>query len=386
MQAVILAAGEGQRLRPFTAKKPKPMIEISGKPILEHLIEEVRKAGIRDIVLVVGYRRERIMDYFGSGRDFDVDIEYVIQEQQLGTANALKSAESLVENEFIVIGGDNIIDHETIKNVKKRCFSIAYSISEDCSKYGAITFKNGFVKEIVEKPEEKLSYTVNTGLYCLSTDVFRYIDEERDLVNVINSMISDGYEFKAIEARLWQDIVYPWDILRLNSTKMPDGKVIAGKVEKNVTVKGNVIIGEGSIIKAGTYIEGPVIIGENCEIGPNTVLKPYTTIGDNVSIEALTIISNSIIGDNCMIGSGANIKDSVIDRFTEIGCNFTVLGGEGIIEIDGILKANAGAFIGENCRIGNNIVVKPLTVIGNECMIEDMKVLSGVIPDKSRVL
>ena len=118
-QAVILAAGEGQRLRPFTSSKPKVMIPIANKPILRYVIEAVVKNGIRKIIVVVGYRKDQVMDYFGAGENFDAEIDYVEQKQQLGTAHALKQVEPKVNGRFLALSGDNIPE-EVLKSIRHR--------------------------------------------------------------------------------------------------------------------------------------------------------------------------------------------------------------------------------------------------------------------------
>ena len=127
MQAVVLAAGEGQRLRPFTANKPKVMIKVANKPILEFVIEALREVGILDVIIVVGYKKSRIIDYFENGSKWGVKIEYAIQHQQLGTAHALKQAEKYIKDDkFLVLAGDNIIDPETIKRIREP-WTLAYN-------------------------------------------------------------------------------------------------------------------------------------------------------------------------------------------------------------------------------------------------------------------
>ena len=113
-QAVILAAGEGQRLRPFTVNKSKVMLTIAGKPILQHVIESLAQSGISDIVMIVGYHSEQIFDYFGEGERFGVSISYKTQEKQLGTAHAVKQARGIIEGDFLILPGDNLIDRDTI--------------------------------------------------------------------------------------------------------------------------------------------------------------------------------------------------------------------------------------------------------------------------------
>ncbi len=296
-------------MRPFTANKPKVMINIANKPILEFAIEALKDAGILDIVIVVGYRKERVMDYFGDGSRMGVNIEYAFQDKQLGTAHALKQAESLIRDEFIVLAGDNVIDAKSIKALKGR-WSIAYKVSDEPRKYGVIVTEDSKVKKIEEKPKEPISNLVNTGMYRFGRDIFDYIEDRIDLPDVINEMIKDGYDFRCFEANLWMDIVYPWDVLRVNQAVMRPSKVLAGKIERATII--NSEIGERSVVRSGSYIKNS-ILGENCEIGENAVIKS-SAIGRNVRIDALSYVENCVIGDNVSIGAGAFLKDSVIDR------------------------------------------------------------------------
>ena len=387
MKAVILAAGEGQRLRPFTANKPKVMIKVANKPILEYVVEALRDAGIRDIVMVVGYKRRKIMDYFGDGSKWNVRIEYVVQENQLGTAHALKQAEGYVEDKFIVLAGDNIVDSKTISKIEEP-WTLVYKISEDPSKYGVIIMSDNKVERIIEKPKEPISNIVNTGIYCFTSEIFDIIGNETDLVSVVNRMIVEkGYEFKCIEANVWLDVVYPWDIVKVNSIAMMfSGKVTAGKVE-NAQIIGDVSIGENTVIRGNVYIRGPVIVGKNCEIGPNSVIMPSTSIGNNVKIGPFTYIENSVISDNVILGPNCYIKDSVIDRGCVIEAGFTALSGQAEVKVNNeIHKIKTGIFMGENCEIGAKVVAEPGTLIGNNAKISPLKVVRGTIPDNSLIV
>ena len=387
MQAVILAAGEGQRLRPFTANKPKVMIKVANKPILEYVVEAVRDAGILDIVMVVGYKKSRIMDYFGDGSKWNVKIEYAIQRQQLGTAHALKQAEELIrDDKFLVLSGDNIVDSETIKRVNEP-WTLAYKEAEEPSKYGVIVVSNGIIKEIIEKPEKPVSNLINVGIYCFTPEIFERIGDMTDLVSVINSMIEDGYEFKCVRANTWIDVVYPWDILKVNDFAMKfSGKVMAGKIEE-AKIIGDVSIGKNTIIRGNVYVRGPVVIGENCEIGPNAVIMPSTSIGDNVKIEAFSYVENSVIGDNVIISPSSYIKDSVIDRGCVIGPNLTALSDFTEIKVgDEHHRVKTGVFVGEGCNIGANVIAEAGAVVGNNVRITSLKVVRGVIPDDTIIM
>jgi len=387
VQAVVLAAGEGQRLRPFTANKPKVMIKVANKPILEFVIEALREVGILDVIIVVGYKKSRIIDYFENGSKWGVKIEYAIQHQQLGTAHALKQAEKYIKDDkFLVLAGDNIIDPETIKRIREP-WTLAYKESDEPSKYGVVVISNNTVKEIVEKPKEPISNLVNTGIYCFTPEIFEIIEDSTDLISVINSMIEDGYKFKCIEANLWMDIVYPWDIVRVNDFAMKfSGKKMAGKIEQ-ANIIGDVSIGKNTIIRGNTYIKGPVTIGENCEIGPNAVIMPSTSVGDNVRIGVFSYIENSVIADNVVIAPGSFIKDSVIDRGCIIRPKFTTLSDFAEIKIgDEYHRIKTGVFIGESCNIGANVVAEPGTIIGNNTTVSSLKIVRGVIPDNSNLV
>lgn len=389
MKAIVLAAGEGQRLMPFTATKPKVMIEVGNKPVLQYVIEALKGAGIRKIVLVVGYRKERIIDYFGDGKEYGVEIEYVVQHQQLGTAHALKQAEKLSGDRFLVVPGDNIIDATTVECALEGNHVIVYKKFNEVSKYGVLIKEKGNVKSIIEKPEEEVSYLVNTGIYLLDASVYDYIKEEADLTSVINRMIEDNFEFEAVETEgLWLDIVYPWDILRVNDLALKHrGKRVSGIVEKNVSIAGDVLIGKGTVVKSGSYISGPVVIGENCEIGPDVVIDGPVSIGHGTKIGAFSTISNSVVGNHVNVGSGSHVECSVIDGNVNISPGFISICDLTEINLGNeVHRVETGGFIGENCRIGAKVVCMPGTMVGNGSEIFPLKVLKGIIPEGSRVL
>ncbi|MBI4181325.1 MAG: NTP transferase domain-containing protein, partial [Chloroflexi bacterium] len=217
-QAVILAAGEGQRLRPFTVTKPKAMLTIAGKPILQYVVEALAQNGIRQIVIVVGYKRGQVFDYMGDGERFGVDITYVTQEKQLGTAHALLQAKDAVENEFLVLPGDNLIEAGTIARfVAMKPNALLIKKVDNTARYGVVTTDDDVVKDIVEKSREAKGNLINTSIYAFSREVFDFIENEVDIPDVINKMLARGCAIGARETDgSWLDVVYPWDILSLN--------------------------------------------------------------------------------------------------------------------------------------------------------------------------
>jgi UDP-N-acetylglucosamine diphosphorylase/glucosamine-1-phosphate N-acetyltransferase len=388
-QAVILAAGEGQRLRPFTVNKPKTMLSIAGKPILQYVVEALARNGVRNIVIVVGYRKEQVFDYLGDGEKFGVRIVYITQDKQLGTAHALRQARGVVEDEFLVLPGDNLIEANTIARfVKMKPQAVLTKKVENAARYGVVTVKSNHVLGIAEKVGEPVSDTINTGVYAFNRSVFDFIDDYLALPDVLNSMIVEDNTINAWETEgTWLDVVYPWDILGLNGAilrRIPPS--LGGTIEAGASVKGVVSIGKGTVIRPNSYVLGPVVIGENCDIGPSACVLPATSIGDNVVISPFSDIENSVIGDDVDIGPGAIVQDSVIDEGCLIQGRFTACSGEVEVRVnDEFHLVKVGAMLGVGCNLKNNVVAQPGVIIGNYSQVQAMKLLSGKIPDRSTV-
>ena len=389
-QAVILAAGEGQRLRPFTVTKPKVMLSIAGKPILQYVVESLAQNGIRNIVLVVGYRRQQVFDYLGSGEQFGVDITYITEERQLGTAHALAQAKAVTENEFLVLPGDNLIEADTIGHfVAIKPEAVLVKRVDNPTRYGVVTIDNGMVKDIVEKPREAKSNVVNTGIYAFTTEIFSFIEAQFDIPDVLNNMLAQGEPINAQKTDgTWLDIVYPWDILSLNDAVLRQIRTnLGGTIETGVSLKGLVSVGKDTVIRSNSYIAGPVVIGNNCDIGPNICILPATSIGDNVVISPFSNVKNSVISDDISIGPSCIIQDSVIDKGCVIKGHFTACSDQADVKVDDEHHlVNIGAMLGEGCSLGNNVVAQPGVIVGNHCQVQALKLLSGRLPDKSLVL
>ncbi len=388
-QAIILAAGEGQRLRPFTVNKPKVMLSIAGKPILGYVIESLAQNGIRNIVLVVGYRKEQIFDYIGSGQQSGVNITYITQEKQLGTAHALAQAKGVTENEFMVLPGDNLIEADTIAQfVAVKPNTVLVKRVNNPARYGVVTIDNNIVKAIVEKPKEAENNLVNTGIYAFTTEIFSFVEAELDIPDVLNKMIAQGYPIKPQETGgAWLDVVYPWDILNLNAAVLRQTPAnLGGTIETGVSLKEPVSVGRDTVIRSNSYIAGPVVIGNGCDIGPNVCILPSTSIGDDVVISPFTEIKNSVIGDDANIGPGCIIEDSVIDKSCIINSHFSARSSQTEIKInDEHHLVNVGAMLGENCSLGDNIVAQPGVIVGNYSQVKALKLISGRLPDRSLV-
>ncbi len=388
-QAIVLAAGEGQRLRPFTVNRPKAMLSIADKPILQFVVESLAQNGIRNIIFVVGYRKEQVYDYMGSGEQFGVDITYVTQETQLGTAHALSQVRDIAEDEFLVLSGDNLIEAHTIADfVQIKPEAVLVKRVNDPVRYGVVSMDGSEVKDIVEKPKEPGSNMVNTGIYAFTKEIFAFTESVLDIPDVLNNMIEGGHTIDALETEgTWLDVVYPWDIISLNDAVLRNIDVsLGGTIESGASIKGKVMVGEGTMVRSGTSIYGPVVIGSGCDIGPNVCIMPATSIGDNVAISPFTEIKNSVIGNDVTIGAGCIISDSVIDKGCVLKGRFTAVGGQSGVRINGESPLiNVGAIMGEECNVESNVTAQPGVIVGNYCQIQMSKIISGHLPDKSLV-
>jgi glucose-1-phosphate thymidylyltransferase len=394
-KAVILAAGEGKRLRPFTETMPKVMLPVANKPILEYVLDAVKKSGIDEVILVVGYKKEVIMEYFKDYKN--ITIRYVTQDKQLGTAHALLQTKKHIKEPFIVLAGDNIIDPGSIQKLMKDSSEYAILIKEHPypSKYGVVFVENKSIRRIVEKPKEDIGKYISTGIYKLPSSVFTTIEQcssqgVHSLSSVIQTLVDKGTHINTILATLWMDIVYPWDLISVNEI-MTQGTVAStsGIIEKGVTLKGPVTIGKDTTIYSGCYIVGPTVIGEGCEIGPNACIFPSTTIGNNTVVHPFTEIRSSIIMDDVHIASNSHISHSVIGKGCIIGDTFSTITEKTIIEIDNEfnrLDAPIGAMIGEDCIIESHVVVHPGKIIGRKCQIGPLTRINRNIPSESTVM
>lgn len=185
-QAVVLAGGEGYRLRPFTNSRPKAMIFIGGKPIIEYVIESLEKNQIREIILIAGYKREQLYDYVGDGRQFGVNIRYVQQQFQLGPADALAKACDFTQDEFLVLPGDKLITADTIKSFETVVSpAIMVKKIKDPSNYGMVMVDGSKMVKIINPPSSLKSNMIDTGIYYFNRDIFQYLENGMNIPDAL---------------------------------------------------------------------------------------------------------------------------------------------------------------------------------------------------------
>jgi UDP-N-acetylglucosamine diphosphorylase / glucose-1-phosphate thymidylyltransferase / UDP-N-acetylgalactosamine diphosphorylase / glucosamine-1-phosphate N-acetyltransferase / galactosamine-1-phosphate N-acetyltransferase len=377
MKAILLAAGEGSRLRPFTLDKPKPMIRAANKPIAQHCVEALVANGVRDITFVLGYQRAKVQTYFGDGRRFGATITYSFQEALLGTAPALALAPR-PEEPFLVLGGDNVVDASLIKRALSAPGegpAMVVHQSTTPSRYGVVSLDGSRVERIVEKPTNPRSEWVNTGVYRLPAsfhDRTRALAERgvQGLPDVIQHAIDEGVHVDAVRSSdLWADAVYPWDLLRVNGILLKAGHAKPVKLPH-------------------VHADSAVLLGEDATIGPGTVLGAGTCIGNNVEIGPHCVLENVVVFDDAQIGAGSILRNTLIGEGTRIGPRFTALSGPcDVRSADGWRSLeDFGSVIGEDGRIGGAVTFLPGTTMGNRCRIAPARHVSGTLEDGSSVV
>lgn len=412
LKAIILSAGEGSRMRPLTLTKPKTMLPVAGKPIIQYNIESLRDNGITDILLIVRYKEEIVRNYFGDGSDFGVNISYKTQKDFLGTANAISYGEDFIDDSIIVLNGDIILDDEIIHEIIKKYNYLSpdtlmlLTEVEDPSAFGVVEIENGNIKNIVEKPkrEEAPSNLVNAGIYIFNKDIFDKIREteisergEYEITGSVSLQIEDNKTVIGHKtSKDWIDVGRPWELIEVNEELIGKLKTeIKGTVEAGAVIHGEVFLDEGSVIKAGVYIEGNVYIGKNCDIGPNSYIRGNTYFGDNVHVGNAVEIKNSIIMENTNVSHLSYVGDSVI------GSNCNIAAGTNIANLrfdNATIKTKIknqkidsgrrklGAIIGDSVKTGINSSFSPGVKVGHNSTIGSGVLLYEDLPSDTRVL
>ena len=377
MQAVILAAGEGRRLGPLTEGRPKPMIPVGNRPILESVLEAAIEAGADEIVLVVGHARERIQSHFGDGDRWNVPIHYVTQKHRLGAAHALSLVESHVEGEFLALHGDQLVEAALLERLLDRWEStgiptIAAVQSERPTEYGAVEVDGEAVRSVSRVPTDDPPFLVNGGAYVLDDrvfDVIRKIPESEDsdfgMATALQRLSDQGTLSAVLHRGAWQDLTYPWDVLSTNATLLGQRETPA----------------EHDGVHQTAAVSDDVAIDTGATVGPNATVLPGTALGHNVHIGANAVLSNCIVMDGGRVGNGAVLHDCFVGEAAAIGPNVAVEGGPAQVVVDDTVHRNVdlGGVVADRATLRGNVTVTPGAIVGREVLADSGTVLQGRI-------
>lgn len=388
MKAVVLAAGEGSRLRPLTNRRPKPMLPVGNKPLLESVIESIAAAGVDEIVLVVGYHRERIQTYFGDGRQWDIKITYAVQEKQLGTGHALLQAESYIGTDFIAMNGDRYIEPAVIENLiddhrRTGAAGLATTRVETPSRFGVVELDGQTVTDILEKPVPgtTTSEQINAGVYVFGPEIFAAIRQtesygELALTETLRNY-TKTHPLRAIPYDgLWGDVSHPWDLLWLN------GYVL----DRQESLRESTSTGSAHVASTAAVQEN-VMLGEDVTVGSGAVVLRGTSVGENATIGANAVVGDSVVFPDATIEPGAVVRNCIVGSNATIGPNSTIEGGVTDVTIGEVVHRDVtfGGLVGDNTRMGGNVTVMPGAIIGEGVTAESGTTVRERIEDDAIV-
>lgn len=394
MKAVILAAGEGTRMRPLTEDTPKPLLPVAGKPIIQHTIDDISDV-VDEIIVVAGYRKEQVEDYFSG-----TDVRVVEQEEALGTADAALKAKEYVEGKTMVINGDDIYSVSP-GDIKSHDTAILVERVENPENYGVIQVDDSNITAIEEKPEDPESDLVNTGFYVVQEDFFSLLDDveesergEYEITDAVEKYIEER-EMNTIEAEKWLPCSYPWQLIEANE-RLLEGteRRIEGDVAASAEIEGDVIVEQGAEVKAHSVVEGPAVIKSGSEIGPQAYIRSETVVHENVKV-GRSEVKNSVLRRDVSAPHFNYIGDSYLGRNVNMGAGSKTANkrndGKDIrVEVKGDLldsgRQKLGSFIGSSAKIGVNCSINPGIKIGSEAITDSNEKISRNLSSGSKLI
>ncbi|MFB6075096.1 MAG: bifunctional sugar-1-phosphate nucleotidylyltransferase/acetyltransferase [Haloarculaceae archaeon] len=329
MQAVILAAGRGTRMQPLSERRPKPMLPVGDRPILAHVAEAAVRAGVDDLVFVVGYEGDQIRQYFGA--EFcGVPVAYADQGTREGTADALAAARGHLDGRFAVLNGDNRYAAGDLRALFEHRASVGTTRVPDPTNYGVIELRDGMVDRVVEKPDDPPSDLVNTGAYVFPAAATEWLDVpvsrrgERELTDILSRAIAE-VGVVPVEFDRWLDVGRPWELLEANERFLETiTRRIDGRVSPIATVSGRVVVAEGATVEAGATVRGPAFLRAGATVRRDATVGQGTVVGPDATVGRGAAVHNSVLMAGTRVGPLAHVEDSLIGRNATLGARTVV--------------------------------------------------------------
>jgi mannose-1-phosphate guanylyltransferase / phosphomannomutase len=359
VKAVVMAGGEGTRLRPMTANQPKPLLPVVNKPIMEHVLRLLRRHGFNETVVTVQFLASMVRNYFGDGEDFDMSLQYATEETPLGTAGSVKNAQDALRDEpFLVISGDALTDidlSELVKFHKDNGALVTVGLTRvpDPLEFGIIIVDDdGRIQRFLEKPTwgQVFSDTVNTGIYVMEPEVLSEFSagEQADWSGDIfprllergaplYGWIADGY---------WEDVGTHESYLKAQAD------VLSGRVQADIDgfeMSPGVWVAEGAEVDPEAVLTGPLCVGDYAKIEAGAQLREFTVVGSNVVVKEGAFLHRAVVHNNVYVGPGATLRGCVIGKNTDVMASArieegAVVGDECVIEPEAYLSAGVKVY------------------------------------------
>jgi len=330
MQVVLLAAGEGTRMRPLTSSRPKPMLPVATKPLVAHTADAAVDGGASELVFVVGYEAAAVREYFGDSYR-GVPVNYAVQTEQLGTAHAVDCASDHLEGPFAVLNGDDLYDAESLRALlaADRPVVGTHRVADPTS-YGVFELDDEVVTDVVEKPVDPPSDLVNVGAYVFPAEAQNWLDVELsergeyEVTDVLQRAI-DERTVGTVEIDRWLGCGRPWELLEANEWQIGElDRRVDGEVHPDADLRGAVVVEEGAAVDAGVVVEGPVLVRSGAEVGPNAYVRGATLLGEDTHVGNGVEVKNSVIMAGTNVSHLSYVGDSVLGREVNLGAGTNV--------------------------------------------------------------
>jgi mannose-1-phosphate guanylyltransferase/phosphomannomutase len=363
MKAVIMAGGEGTRLRPLTSNQPKPMLPMANRPMMEHVVALLRQHGFEDIVVTVAFMANAIRSYYGDGSEFGVRMVYATEETPLGTAGSVNNARQELDERFVVISGDVLTDLDLAALVdyhhsKGALATIALKAVENPLEFGiVITREDGSIERFLEKPTwgQVFSDTINTGIYVLEPEIFDFIADNRAVdfsEEVFPAVLEAGKPlFGYVAGGYWEDVGTLEAYLRAHQD------ILDEKVAVQVSgfpLRPGVWLGKGAEIHPSAQVRGPAVVGDNCSIAAGSVVGEYCVIGANVRIGDNASLERTVVHDNVFLSAGVRLDGCVLGRSCDLR--------QGVRCEEGVVLGDE-TFVGAHAVIKSGVKVYPFKTV-----------------------
>ncbi|MGH3037085.1 MAG: sugar phosphate nucleotidyltransferase [Gaiellaceae bacterium] len=353
MKAVVMAGGEGTRLRPLTSNQPKPMVPIVGKPCMEHIVELLKAHGFEDVIVTLAFMPQAIRGYFGDGESYGLSIGYSVEESPAGTAGSVKLAEEALDEPFLVISGDALCDIDLgalVRFHRERGALVTIGLKSvpNPLEFGiVVTDEDGRIERFLEKPSwgQVFTDTINTGIYVLEPEVLRHVPDDRpydfskelfplllEMGKPLYGYVADGY---------WQDIG------NLDQYRQANFDALDELVRLNVPgirLRGNVWVGEGVNVDDVGAVAGPAFVGNYCRIAPSATVGPYSVLMPSVTLGDHGRTVRSVVDSSTAIGRSALVEGAIVGKACDLRPH---------------ARLHEGVAVGDNCTIGEESVVMP---------------------------
>jgi mannose-1-phosphate guanylyltransferase/phosphomannomutase len=353
MKAVVMAGGEGSRLRPLTQSRPKPLAPVANKPVMEHIVDLLKRHGVTEIVATVHYLADEVEAYFGEGIDFGISMSYAVEDTPLGTAGAVKMAEERLDETFVVMSGDALTDVDLTAVLeahrsKQAAATIVLKRVENPLEFGVVILDDdGLVRRFLEKPtwSEVFSDTINTGIYVLEPEIFGLMERGRIYdfsKDVFPQLLERG---RPVHGFVTGD--YWTDIGNLQQYREANYDALAGRCRLELPGRERtrgVHIGAGASVAPGAIITGPVVIGKNADIRDGAVIESYTCVGDGCIVESYAQLASAVVWNDAYVGKRSKLSACTVAEHVIIKDDVTV--GEGVV-------------IGARCTLDAGAQVRP---------------------------